>query len=213
VKDQVRVGSKAVEELPAYQVARRQKIIDAAWGLLEQQEFEQIQIRDVAAAAGIAPATLYRYFSSKEHLYAVVLLNWGVGHSRSTGARPVPDDDPLVRLRRRIRTALVAFEKRPRFYRALALLLGTADPNANAAMRDLRAELEGAVATDLAALGPDGADDVTVMVWAVVNSLMTRSAFQDYPMFDAYRVLDRFLDMLALHYRTQVDQGPSPSIT
>jgi AcrR family transcriptional regulator len=194
---------KAVDDLPAYQVARRQKIIDAAWSLLERQEYEQIQIRDVATTAAIAPATLYRYFSSKEHLYAVVLQVWGVG-SRPGESRPV-EGAPLVRLRNRIRTALVAFEKRPRFFRALALLLGTSDPNASAALQGLRDELEGATEAELAALGPEGAADVTVLVWAVVNNLMTRSAFHDFPMYDAYRVLDRFLDMVALQYHAQVD--------
>lgn len=65
-------------ELPAYQLVRRQRILDAAKSLLKVNDYESIQIRDVAAEANVALGTLYRYFSSKEHLYAYVVHDWAV---------------------------------------------------------------------------------------------------------------------------------------
>ena len=59
--------------------ARRRRIVAAALRALDEQDYERIQMRDVATAAGIALGTLYRHFSSKEHLYATVLLEWAGG--------------------------------------------------------------------------------------------------------------------------------------
>lgn len=195
-------SSLPVEQLPAHQAQRRQRIVDAARSLLEEQDYEQIQIRDVAATAGVALGTLYRYFSSKDHLYAAVLLAWGAGFTR-TGGRRKPDSDPWRRLQTRIRGALAAFEKRPQFFRLLMLLLGSNDPNANALMDRFREFLEDAVRADLAELDPDGAQDYAVLIWAVMNNVLTRSIFHDRPMSEARRINDRFLDLLHLRYTGQ----------
>src|SRR6478609_2965544 len=74
--------------LPAGQQERRDRIVHAAFALLERGEYDAIQMRDVAREAGVALATIYRYFTSKEHLYAAALLEWagdfpGPGRSRN----------------------------------------------------------------------------------------------------------------------------------
>ena len=190
----------AAEELPAYQLARRQRIIDAARAMLEEQEYEQIQVRDVATRAGFALGTLYRYFSSKEHLYAAVLQDWGTGFGRPTEHDRDPDD-PLERLEKRMRRVLAAFEKRPQFFRVLVLLLGSSDPNANVLLQRFRSSTEGLVKADLTELDPDGAADDAVLVWAVLNSLLTRTTFHGHSMADAHRINDRFIEMLHTRFR------------
>lgn len=62
-----------VEELSATQSRRRQHIVDASFDLLLSRRYDQIQMRDTAADAGVALGTLYRYFSSKDHLFAALL--------------------------------------------------------------------------------------------------------------------------------------------
>ena len=37
---------------------------------------DAVQMRDVAGRSGVALATVYRYFSSKEHLLAAALEDW-----------------------------------------------------------------------------------------------------------------------------------------
>src|SRR3954470_4765519 len=65
------------DSLPRGQQARRDRIVRAALALLEHGgEYDSIQMRDVAGEAGVALATVYRYFTSKEHLYAAALLDW-----------------------------------------------------------------------------------------------------------------------------------------
>jgi AcrR family transcriptional regulator len=55
------------------QRARRAKILDAAARLGARHGLEHVQMADVAARAGVAVGTLYRYFPSKHHLFAGVL--------------------------------------------------------------------------------------------------------------------------------------------
>ncbi len=75
--------------LPRGQQERRQRIIKAAITLLETGEYDAIQMRDVAERAGVALATIYRYFTSKEHLYAAAIARMGVGlpHRRTSRGR------------------------------------------------------------------------------------------------------------------------------
>ncbi|MBL7499562.1 TetR/AcrR family transcriptional regulator [Frankia sp. CNm7] len=197
--DRPAVSSLPEEELPAYQVARRKRIVDAARSLLEKQEYEQIQIRDVAAAAGFALGTVYRYFSSKEHLYAAVLHAWGSDYDRASVGYQA-DDDPMRRLEQRMRSVLASFERRPQFFRALILLMSSNDPNAKAYLSQFRESIEGLVEADLAKLDPDGAAEYSVLVWSVLSSLLTRSVIHEFPMAEAYRVNDRMIELLRLRF-------------
>mgnify|MGYP001179510340 FL=1 len=52
---------------------RRDRIIDAAIDLFAQRPFDEIGIRDVAAAAGLSAASMYRYFSDKNDLFVAAL--------------------------------------------------------------------------------------------------------------------------------------------
>jgi AcrR family transcriptional regulator len=47
-----------------------QRLLDAAAEELSEVGYPSLAIRDVAARAGVAPATAYTYFASKEHLVA-----------------------------------------------------------------------------------------------------------------------------------------------
>jgi len=169
--------------------------------LLEERDYEQIQVRDVANAAHFSVGTVYRYFSSKDHLYAAVLHAWGSRFGDvSRGPR---GSDPLQRLEIRMRKVLESFEKRPRFFRVLMLLLGSTDPNAIALLRQFRESIQGLVQADLAELDPEGAADDAVLIWAVLSNLLTRTTFHGAPMADAHRINDRFTEMLRLRFSTQ----------
>src|SRR4029078_8064673 len=99
--------------LPAGQQERRDRIVHAAFALLERGEYDAIQMRDVAREAGVALATLYRYFTSKEHLYAAALLAWASDFPR---ARPAPGNGSATgeaQLRALMRRAVRAFEHYP----------------------------------------------------------------------------------------------------
>jgi AcrR family transcriptional regulator len=69
----------AVTELGERRRNRRQeetigKVLDAAVELLRESSYSDLTMRAVAARAGVAPATAYTYFSSKNALIAEVYL-------------------------------------------------------------------------------------------------------------------------------------------
>ena len=70
------------------QEARRQRVIRAAFELGAKGGYDAVQMRDVATTADVALGTIYRYFSSKDHLLAEVQVEWVRDLSRRVHARP-----------------------------------------------------------------------------------------------------------------------------
>src|SRR5690606_28940493 len=52
------------------QAARRARVLEAALALAAEGGYDAVQMRDVASRAQVALGTIYRYFSSKDHLLA-----------------------------------------------------------------------------------------------------------------------------------------------
>lgn len=192
-------GGMPVAGLPDWQLARRQRIVLAALRALEEQEYDKIQIRDVAQSAEVALGTLYRYFSSKEHLYAAALREWA-GFEQTRPARAARLD-PEVRVRRRIHSVIKAFQKQPQFFKVFTLLQASADVNA----RELLAAFEQVAWDSLTAefqmLPPAEARDAAVMVWSMIDSLVARAVYWGTQMSEVHRVIDRFLDVVFEHAR------------
>jgi AcrR family transcriptional regulator len=197
------VGGVSVEGMPAWQLARRQRIVEAALHALQQQDYEQIQIREVAQAADVALGTLYRYFSSKEHLYAAVLEEWASG-----GLAVGPDSrrgSAARNVRSRIHGVIRSFERHPQFYKVLLLLQGTADSNAKALMGEFADNALQALTRDFDVLGEERAKDAAIMMWSIISTMMTYAVYHGTPMPEVYRIADRFVDLLALD---QGERGP-----
>jgi TetR/AcrR family transcriptional regulator, cholesterol catabolism regulator len=70
-----RISEPRPPALPATddQRARRTAILRAAARLGRSRALDQIQAQEIAAEAGVALRTLYRYYPSKHHVYAAVL--------------------------------------------------------------------------------------------------------------------------------------------
>jgi AcrR family transcriptional regulator len=54
--------------------ARKEILIDAALELFNKKPFDEIGVRDIAAAVGVSPASMYRYFSSREDLFVEAFI-------------------------------------------------------------------------------------------------------------------------------------------
>ncbi|HTN99415.1 MAG TPA: helix-turn-helix domain-containing protein, partial [Microthrixaceae bacterium] len=69
-------GSVAIEatrrSLSVRQAATVEKLLAATVVELREHGFEGLTVRNVARSAGVAPATAYNYFSSREHLVTEV---------------------------------------------------------------------------------------------------------------------------------------------
>ncbi|CAM3159085.1 MULTISPECIES: TetR/AcrR family transcriptional regulator [Actinomycetes] len=178
-------------ELPAWQQARRLRIIKAANAALKEQEYEQIQIRDVANGAGVALGTLYRYFSSKEHLYAAVLLDWAAPAYARSG-----EELSEHQIRAKMNAVISSFERRPHFFKVHVILQSSADPNAKALLAQFFEVCQHTLADDFARLGPEAAKDAAIMLWSIINTVLTGTVYNEGSMDDVYRLCNRFIDFL-----------------
>jgi TetR/AcrR family transcriptional regulator, cholesterol catabolism regulator len=105
--------------LSTRQAARRQHLLDAALALLEERDYERISVREVAEAAGVALATLYHYFPSKDSLFAEALVQWASTLGTDVTRRPLAGTTPAQRLEAALLRAARAFERRPQLARLL----------------------------------------------------------------------------------------------
>ncbi|MFI1582209.1 TetR/AcrR family transcriptional regulator [Embleya sp. NPDC020630] len=79
------------------QQARRERLVRAACDLALEGGYAAVTMHDVADRAGVARATVYRYFTSKNHLLSEVSALWIGELSDELARRPLPAD-PAGRL-------------------------------------------------------------------------------------------------------------------
>lgn len=182
-------------DLPAYKQARRAQIVRAGLAALKQHDYEQIQIRTVAEKADVALGTLYRYFTSKEHLYAAVLMEWAQPVLADTVTDPRPAER---RVREKVRGIIASFERRPALFKVCMLLQNSSDANAARIMAEFANAAQRSLADDFASLGEQSAVDTAMMLWGIVSTMLGAAIQRGYPMADAYRVADAFIDLVAL---------------
>ncbi|HUJ65008.1 MAG TPA: TetR family transcriptional regulator [Acidimicrobiales bacterium] len=110
------------------QRARRDRLIEAALALLEEDDYDRIQVKDVADRAGVSLGTLYNYFSSKERLFAEVMVRWADSLPTNVRSRPLEQARPADRLIEVVHRALRAFERRPQMARLVNVIVMSTDP-------------------------------------------------------------------------------------
>src|SRR6202035_4055532 len=112
------------------QQARRQRVIDAAMELGLEGGYEAVQMRDVAARAHVAMGTVYRYFSSKDHLLAAALVHWV--EQLDVRIAQVPPRGPTAseRVLDVLDRALRAMGRQPQLVAAVFASLASPDPAA-----------------------------------------------------------------------------------
>src|SRR6187455_716503 len=95
--------------------ARSEQILEAAARLFHKRHYHEVRMDDVAADAGVAKGTIYRYFRDKEDLYLALILasmNRFIAEITPMMADPEPADR---RLRAYIRRSLAFCERYPYF--------------------------------------------------------------------------------------------------
>jgi len=118
------------------QLVRRAKIIEAVIELIADVGAEAVQMRDVSKRSGVALATVYRYFNSKDYLLAAALEDWQKRLTRrilaSRGGRQARD--PLPGILDYLRRAQRAFHRNPNMTALMFQTTTSTDPEARAAI-------------------------------------------------------------------------------
>ena len=120
-------GPPPPEELRRDLRERRERIVRAALKALAGSDHESVKISEVARDANVALGTVYRYFLSKEHLFAAAFYEWQ--HAMKVrlekgGLADAPEQD---RLREVFHRTIKAFQVQPQFFRVLMVLQTTTD--------------------------------------------------------------------------------------
>src|SRR3954451_2601090 len=166
---------------------RRVDILDAARERIIDAGYLALNMRDVAAGAGVSPATLYSYFATKEELFATLFAEAIRAHT--DGIRPActtaGDLDEL--LRTVISAYVELYRQYGRHFTLWAALLADADTEARSSpfpveliadLRQASISYSGLVMTALErAAGVHGRRVVpgpmtTTLVWSAINGLV-----------------------------------------
>lgn len=90
--------------------------------------YEAVQMRDVAARAGVAMGTVYRYFTSKDHLLAACLAYWAGLLEEQLSKAPPKGRSPADRVVEVLGSASGAMERRPRLAAAVITAVSSSEP-------------------------------------------------------------------------------------
>ena len=164
--------------------------MDAAERLMFEQDYEDIAVKDVATAAGVALGTLYRYFNSKDHLFACALLSWSQGfgdHLERSTSGPTVDQVRAI-----YRRAVRAFERKPRVYGVLIQVMSSRDPYAIEVFREFSQRQTDAFGSALDTSGLDDRrrEDIVAVMGAVLNENLGRWQRGLQPLAAVYRAID-----------------------
>ncbi len=140
----------------------------ATAGLMQSRSYDDVQMRDVVRAADAAIATVYRYFTSKDHLLAAALLQWSERFPedvrRSTATTSVDE------VKEAYGRAIRSFERFPSVYTHLDALRSTTDEEARALYREFATRQKDAFGVSLRRISPERRRRIVDVMDAVLDS-------------------------------------------
>ncbi|HZJ27492.1 MAG TPA: TetR family transcriptional regulator [Acidimicrobiia bacterium] len=141
----VTAGSAEPTALARNQAARRRRVLDAALRLADEGGFEAVQMRDVAAAAGVALGTVYRYFDSKERLLLEANGEGVEALGRRLAEHPPAGASAADRVVDVLNRACHALTRRPEATAAMVRAMGSARPTEADVVRRITLAIDGII--------------------------------------------------------------------
>ncbi len=190
------VGPPPAAGLTPKQRARRERVIDAGLTLLESRDYDRIQVKDVAEAANVALGTIYHYFSSKDHLFAEVLLKWAASLRTNVARHPLSGTSAAEQLTDVLHRSVRAFQRRPQLARLIATLQLSADPFAVEVMSRLSETTASIYGEVLGDIDPSIARAIVRVVEAVLAVNLGAWSNGRMPVDDVLAHLTEAVDLL-----------------
>jgi TetR/AcrR family transcriptional regulator, cholesterol catabolism regulator len=150
---------QAVDTMSAAQLERRRRVIDAFIELVAAGRVDDVGMKQVSERSGVALGTIYRYFSSRDHLAAAALSEWArtldagraADRAAPNGASRGSMTDRLVAILRR---AVRAYQRQPAFARLVIVAATSTDPFASECYAEMGASVYDALGGALDDLDP-----------------------------------------------------------
>jgi len=182
--------------LTATQRNRRAGIVGTTIELLSDREHGQIHMRDIADRSGVALATLYRYFASKELLFAHAVVAWGQAFVSSAKRRAGNAASDKERMQQTFRRTIKAYERWPNFYRLIAALEITEDADARQVFQTFSAQYQESLRTVLEHTDPDDAAVVAQVLLATLGTALRKWSVGEWDTDQVYRHMDQAVDLM-----------------
>jgi AcrR family transcriptional regulator len=176
---------QAVETMTPAQRERRRRVLDAVIELVAAGRVEEMSMKDVSDRSGVALGTIYRYFSSRDHVAAAALLEWASTLDRRPGAGRAGSSRPgseasakadggsmTERLVEVVRRGVRAYQRQPNFARLFILAGTSTDPFASECYAQMGHSVYATMEAALADLAPEDRKRVLDVVGAVWNQAM-----------------------------------------
>lgn len=175
---------------------RRRRVIDAAFELGAERGYDAVQMRDVSAIANVSLATIYRYFSSKDHLLAAAMTEWTAKLQGRVAQSPPKGDTAVEQLSDVLGRATGAMSRQPRLTAALVRALSSADPGVRQSAAEVQGQIEAMASDILVDLDPGVRSDIMAVLGHVWYSALVAWA-NGRTDFDTVRAeLDRAVRVL-----------------
>ncbi len=150
----------------------RRRLIHAAFELGAAGGYDAVHMRDVAATANVALATIYRNFSSKDHLLAAATSEW-TGRLRDRVAqRPPRGDTPTEQMIDVLDRACATMERQPKLSKALVRAMASPDAGVRSSGGAVRSSIADVGDPILAHLDPDTRADILAVLGHVWYSAL-----------------------------------------
>jgi TetR/AcrR family transcriptional regulator, cholesterol catabolism regulator len=175
---------------------RRDAIVSTTVDLLASQEHGQIHMRDIADRSGVALATLYRYFASKELLFAHAVVAWGETFVSRTRQRAGNAASDAERMQQTFRRTIKAYERWPNFYRLIAALEITDDAEARQVFQVFSANYQESLRTVLEHTDPEDAAVVAQVLLATLGTALRKWSVGEWETAQVYDHMSRAVDLL-----------------
>ena len=156
----------------AVQAERRRRVIDAAVSLGAERGYDAVQMRDVSANANVSLATIYRYFSSKDHLLAAAMTEWTAELQARVAQSPPRGDTAADQLVDVLSRACRAMSRQPKLSAALVRALSSADPGVKESADEVQRQIESMAAGILTDLDPQVRSDIMAVLGHVWYSTL-----------------------------------------
>jgi TetR/AcrR family transcriptional regulator, cholesterol catabolism regulator len=184
----------------AEQNERRRRIIDAAFELGAERGYDAVQMRDVSAIANVSLATIYRYFSSKDHLLAAAMSEWTAKLQGRVAQSPPKGQTPAEQLSDVLGRACRAMARQPKLSAALVRALSSADRGVQQSAAEVQGQIEAMASGILVDIDPAVRSDIMAVLGHVWYSALVAWANDRTDFATVMAELDRAVRVLVGPY-------------
>jgi TetR/AcrR family transcriptional regulator, cholesterol catabolism regulator len=186
------------------QEQRRRRIISAALALGSEGGYDAVQMREIAEMADVALGTIYRYFSSKDHVLAAGLALWTGQFQDRLVQRPAEGDTAADQLTAILRRACRALERQPRLTGALVKAMTSSDPGVAESVSQVGDMITGWVGGVLVDFPEDVRSGIVDLLGHVWYSTLAQWANGLMPLEDVGDELERMVRLVVEPYDVTV---------